>query len=179
MDRMWKKASTTLYSDIFLGIWFKKTMKRKKFTFLDPDPLTDGDLEVTLDRKIPPNYRRGYAPVYQFKMLRADTGDIMGTIDLRVGNTEDLVKYSGHFGYRVTVEYRGNRYAARSLKLLLPLARTHGLNPVWVTCDPDNSASRRTCEIVGGQLIDIVDVPQNTDLYKRGEQRKCRYRFDL
>lgn len=141
--------------------------------------MIDNDLELVLARKTPPDQRRGYAPVYSFNMLRAGSRGIIGSIDLRIGITEDLVKYSGHFGYRVTVDYRGNRYAARSLKLLLPLARTHNLNPVWVTCDPDNPASRRTCEIAGGKLIDTVDLPKNNNLYKRGERQKCRYRFDL
>ncbi len=154
-------------------------MRKNKFKFLEPGPLIDNDLELVLARKTPPDHRRGYAPVYSFNMLRAGSRGIIGSIDLRIGITEDLVKYSGHFGYRVTVDYRGNRYAARSLKLLLPLARTHNLNPVWVMCDPDNPASRRTCEIAGGKLIDTLDLPKNNNLYKRGERQKCRYRFDL
>jgi tagatose 1,6-diphosphate aldolase len=154
-------------------------MRKNEFKFLEPGPLIDNDLELVLARKTPPDHRRGYAPVYSFNMLRAGSRGIIGSIDLRIGITEDLVKYSGHFGYRVTVDYRGNRYAARSLKLLLPLARSHNLNPVWVTCDPDNPASRRTCEIAGGKLIDTVDLPKNNNLYKRGERQKCRYRFDL
>ncbi|MEE9555897.1 MAG: GNAT family N-acetyltransferase [Candidatus Adiutricales bacterium] len=154
-------------------------MRKNKFKFLEPGPLIDNDLELVLARKTPPDHRRGYAPVYSFNMLCDGSRGIIGSIDLRIGNTEDLVKYSGHFGYRVTVDYRGNRYAARSLKLLLPLARTHNLNPVWVTCNPDNPASRRTCEIAGGKLIDTVDLPKNNNLYKRGERQKCRYRFDL
>ncbi len=154
-------------------------MRKNKFKFLEPGPLIDNDFELVLARKTPPDYRRGYAPVYSFNMLRAGSRGIIGSIDLRIGQTEDLVKFSGQFGYRVTVEYRGNRYAARSLKLLLPLARTHNLNPVWVTCNPDNPASRRTCEIAGGKLIETVDLPKNNNLYKRGERQKCRYRFDL
>ena len=157
----------------------KRGMKQNQFKFLEPGSLIDGDLELVLSRKIPPDYRRGYAPVYQFNMVPAGSRKIMGSIELRIGEDENLVQYSGHFGYRVTVEYRGNRYAARSVRLLLPLAVIHGLNPVWITCDPDNQASRRSCEIAGGAMVEIVDVPKNSNMYRRGEQQKCRYRFDF
>jgi predicted acetyltransferase len=50
---------------------------------------------------------------------------------------------------------------------------------VWITCNPENVASRRTCELAGGQLIDIVDLPPETDMFKEGERQKCRYRFAL
>ena len=38
------------------------------------------------------------------------------------------------------------------MRLLLPLARRHGLQTVWITCNPDNWASRRTCELAGAEL---------------------------
>jgi tagatose 1,6-diphosphate aldolase len=63
--------------------------------------------------------------------------------------------------------------------LLLPLARRHGLEILWITCDPDNIASRRTCELAGLELVEIVDVPEHMDMYQRGERRKCRYRLYL
>ena len=87
--------------------------------------------------------------------------------------------YGGHIGYGVLPRYRGHRYAARACKLLFPLARRHGLNPLWITCNPDNIASRRTCELAGGKLVEIVDLPEDIDMYQAGERQKCRYRFDL
>lgn len=39
--------------------------------------------------------------------------------------------------------------------------------------------SRRTCEIAGGKLIEIVDLPKDNDQYLEGDRQKCRYRFDL
>ena len=64
-------------------------------------------------------------------------------------------------------------------QLVLDVARSHGFKVLWITCNPENVASRRTCELVGGQLIDIVDLPPETDMYKEGERQKCRYRFVL
>ena len=88
--------------------------------------------------------------------------------------------YAGHIGYGVNQEYRGNRYAARSCQLILPLAKRHGINPIWITCNPDNIASRRTCEIAGAKFVEIVEIPKKFYyLYKKADRLKCRYRIDL
>jgi tagatose 1,6-diphosphate aldolase len=112
-------------------------------------------------------------------MTLKETRKEIGQIQLRVGNSERIVMYAGHIGYRVYPRFRGNRYAARSTKLLLPLARKHDLNPLWITTNPDNWASRRTCEIIGAEMVEIVDVPKNLEMYKQGDRHKCRYRLDL
>lgn len=123
----------------------------------------------------PPNYhfwmhlRREYSP----------SVSMAGGISLRIGHTPDLELYYGHIGYHVYPPARGQHYAARSCRLLFDLARYHGLRPLWITTDPENWASRRTCELLGGVLVDIVEVPRRHVLYARGQRRKCRYRIDL
>jgi len=149
------------------------------FEFYDPGWLVDGDLELILVDKYPPDPVKKHVPVYKFKMAHVGRDNSIGRIDLRVGHTEHIVRYAGHIGYRVYPEQRGHRYAARACRLLLPLARRHCLNPVWITCDPDNIASRRTCEIAGAEFVEIVDLPVDSDMYRRGERRKCRYRLDF
>jgi predicted acetyltransferase len=74
---------------------------------------------------------------------------------------------------------RGHHYAERACRLLLPLARRHGIQPLWITCNPDNFPSRRTCERLGAKLVEIVAVPPRDPLYLRGDHEKCRYRLDL
>jgi tagatose 1,6-diphosphate aldolase len=149
------------------------------FEFHNPGELIDGDLQLVLEEMNPADPAKGFVPAYQFKMVLVGHEEKIGGINLRIGNTEHLVKYNGHIGYGVEPEHRGHRYAARSVRLLLPLARKHGLQTLWITCNPDNVASRRTCELAGSEFIEIVDVPEDTDIYKRGERQKCRYRLDL
>lgn len=146
---------------------------------ISPDRLVDGELELVLLRTSPADPEKGYVPAYYFHMVRRDTNEVVGGIDLRIGNTPHLVMYGGHIGYRVEPEHRGHHYAARSVRLLFPLARHYGLNPLWITCNPDNLASRRTCELAGASLVEVVDLPEDTDMYRRGERQKCRYRIDL
>jgi tagatose 1,6-diphosphate aldolase len=149
------------------------------FQFYDPGRLIDGDLELVLVKKHPGDPGQNYVPVYKFKMTLAGQSAEVGAIELRVGDTDHIVLYAGHLGYRVNPEHRGHRYAARACRLLLPLARKHGLKKLWITCNPDNVASRRTCELAGAELVEIVDLPSGTDMYQRGERQKCRYRIDL
>ncbi len=147
------------------------------FEFHDPGDLVDGDLRLVLEATQPGNPAADLVPSYQFKMVVGHQE--AGYVALRVGNVPSIVLYAGHIGYRVQPQFRGHHYAARSCKLLLPLARSHDLNPLWITCNPDNFASRRTCELVGATLVEIVDLPVDNDMYERGERQKCRYRVDL
>ncbi|MDP9174296.1 MAG: GNAT family N-acetyltransferase [Planctomycetota bacterium] len=123
----------------------------------------------------------GILPTYQFWMRLSDSPDlpIGGGIGLRIGNTYDVVMYYGHIGYHVYPPARGRRYAQRACRLLLPLAARHGINPLWITCNSDNLASRRTCEGLGGTLVEIVTVPDDHPLYQRGDKDKCRYRIEV
>jgi predicted acetyltransferase len=110
-------------------------------------------------------------------MVHVGTGEELGGINLRVGSGEHIERYAGHIGYHVQPEYRGHRFAARSIGLLVPLARRHGFDIVWITCDPDNAASKRTAELAGAKFVEIVDVPETCIIYQAGHPRKCRYRL--
>ena len=150
-----------------------------RFEFLDPGPLVDSDLSLVLFSTRGGNRRQGLVPAYIFHMVHVDSAQVMGYISLRVGNTPHIMLYAGHIGYRVEPACRGRRYAARSCRLLMPLARRHGLNPLWITTNPDNIASRRSAELAGAQFVEIVALPRDTDMYLKGEREKCRYRLDL
>ncbi|MCP4543266.1 MAG: GNAT family N-acetyltransferase [Chloroflexi bacterium] len=149
------------------------------FEFYDPGELIDQDLTLVLVEKYPGNPDINFVPAYKFKMTLMGQDDGIGHIDLRVGNTDRIVMYGGHIGYGVELEHRGHRYAARACRLLLPLAQSHELETVWITCNPDNIPSRKTCELVGAKLVEIVDLPEDSDMYQEGERQKCRYRIDL
>jgi tagatose 1,6-diphosphate aldolase len=145
----------------------------------DPGRLIDGELELVLRFRSLGDPERQWSPAYHFDMVRTDIGQKVGQIDLRIGDSHHLTHYAGQIGYGVDEPHRGHRYAARSVKLLLPLAQKHGLDPLWITCNPDNWASRRSCELAGAILYEIVDLPEDTDMYREGERQKCRYRIDL
>ena len=125
----------------------------------------------------PPSLLTGRSAAYRFWMRLGAPAPvpIAGTVSLRVGEHEELRLYYGHVGYAVFPPARGRRLAERSVRLILPLARRHGMHELWITTNPDNAASRRTCERLGAEYVETVDVPRHTSLYARGERRKCRY----
>jgi tagatose 1,6-diphosphate aldolase len=202
----------------------------RRFHFVDPGPLIDGELELIKPDPIwfddvldacshpltamyaptesrttrkqleyflraapwghePADSSTSRTPQYHFWMLiRNDTAPpgpdlppvrIAGGIGLRIGKTHEIEMYYGHFGYHVYPPARGRHYAERSCRLLFPLARQHGMTRIWITCNPDNTPSRRTCERLGATLTSIVAVPEHDPLFARGDREKCRYRIDL
>jgi len=139
-------------------------------------------LQLAPDGHHPGEARRDKIPSYHFWMrLNGENPPIRiaGGIGLRIGDTANLRNYIGHVGYNVYPPARGRHLAERATRLLFPLARQHGLQTLWITCNPDNIASKRTCERLGARYVNTVDVPPDNELHARGEVRKCRYRIDL
>jgi tagatose 1,6-diphosphate aldolase len=146
--------------------------------WLAAEDLSDGELGLALASfaEVHPVHK---VPAYHFRLVHRPTGEDAGHINLRVGHTAHVERYAGHIGYSVAERHRGHRYAARAVRLLLPAVRRLGIDPVWITCDPDNAASQRTLEIVGAVDVETVDVPADCVIYQSGHRRKCRYRLDL
>lgn len=147
------------------------------FQFRDYAPFSDGEIDVILEARVPANPPHDALPAYRFRIAHGETAKTIGGVRLRVGYTEDTVRYYGHIGYNIEEAFRGHYYAARACLLIKPVILDHGLDVIWITCNPDNWASRKTCERIGCELIEIVDVPPYNPMYQRGEHQKCRYRW--
>jgi predicted acetyltransferase len=151
----------------------------EQFQFFDPGALVDRELSLELAARHPAEPVKKWVPSYDFHLHVGGRDESAGRINFRAGNSPSLELYGGHFAYCVEPAYRGHHYAERGVRLLFSLARKHGLQTVWITCDPDNYPSRRTCERLGGLLVEIVPLPPDNDMYLDGERFKCRYRIDL
>jgi len=118
-------------------------------------------------------------PTYRFRMIHAETGEELGGINLRRGSTPHIERYAGHVGFSVHPSHRGHRYAARALQLLLPIATQLEFEGIWITCDPENAASKRSLGLAGARFVEVVDVPEDCIIYQAGHPRKCRYWMGL
>lgn len=146
--------------------------------FLDVDRLTDGEITLKCAEKTPADSKKGFVPAYHFEILSL-SGEKAGVCDLRLGYTESLY-YGGHIGYTVDPPFRGSHYAGKAVKLLLALAKRHGMDHIFITCVPENAASYRTCVWAGGQYLETADLPEDNDMrVEDGKTRVCVFRWDL
>lgn len=147
-----------------------------KFQFFDFDVIKGEEIDLHLIKTATENTEKNWVPAYHFNISLSGSSTPIGKIDIRIGYNENLY-YGGHIGYSVNEEYRGNRYAAKAVWLLRKVAHAHEMEKLFITCNPDNIASRKTCEYVGANLLEIVNVPENNDMYQRGEKEKCIYEW--
>ena len=150
-------------------------------TFLQQNPR--GRTSPDLKKEIPPGYTfwmrvRPSAPAFPHGMPLPEVA-MAGSISLRIGHSLNLDRYLGHIGYHVLPPARGCHFAERAARLLLPIARAHGHDHLWITVNPENLASRRTCERLGAEHVDTILLPKENALYSQGDRAKCRYRLRL
>jgi len=145
----------------------------QNFKFLSAQDLADSEIYLEIDKCIP-----GAIPLYVMRIIKKGSGVIVGQITLQVADERD-VYYIGHIGYRVHEEFRGNNYALKACRLIFGLAKRHGMSELIITCNPDNAASRRTLEKLGGIMKEIVKVPEWHELYEKGDREKCVFLFEV
>ena len=145
--------------------------------FFDTSFLKDEEISLVLEKTAAANPERGWVPAYYFAICNKD-GVKIGECDLRVGHNENTY-YGGNIGYSINEEYRGHHYAGKACLLLFELAKLHNLDYLIISCNPDNVASRKTCEYAGGKLSEIAELPEGNDMRSNGETEKCIYKFML
>ena len=120
----------------------------------------------------------GVATVY-YDIYLHGRGKIIGSIDLRLTMNEDMYYY-GHVGYEIIKKFRGHHYAYDACKLLFKIAKEeYKMDELFITCDPENVASYKTLEKLGGELLEVVEVPHDHELYGKGERFKCIFRYKI
>lgn len=146
--------------------------------FFNTDFLENDEIRLKLQKTAEGNPELGWLPAYYFAVCDK-SGREMGTCDLRIGHNTKTY-YGGNIGYRIYEEFRGHHYAGKACFLLFELAKKHSMDHIIITCNPDNYASRKTCEYIGCQLEEIVQLPEDNDMrVEDGETEKCIYKIQL
>ena len=145
--------------------------------FLPVDGLRCSNIFLRLEKTCEAQPDKQWVPAYYFSVCLQD-GTKIGYCDLRVGHNDRLY-IGGNIGYGIDEAYRGHHYALKACELLFTLARKHHMGYVIITCDPENMASRRTCELAGGKYLETAAIPEWHNMYEEGMRRVRVYRFDL
>ncbi len=138
----------------------------------------DDVLELRLQQAGQYDHECGIRDGYTFDIYRRGGKRAVGYVSLRLGESPALY-YLGHIGYRIYQGFRGHGYAARAVRLMMPLMRQEGLLHPVITTDRDNLPSRRTCENVGCVLEWVAPVPLAYREVCMGSKWKCRYILPL
>ena len=150
--------------------------------FIDLPELSDGVIHLVCTSKRPAIPEKKYVPSYDFAICKGN--EKVGDINLRIGYggfgpDESSLYYGGQIGYGVDERYRGNGYATRSCRLLLPVAKAHGMIKLLITNNVTNTASKRVCEKLGARLVRTVRLPEWTDMYKEGSRYNNIYEWSV
>ena len=138
------------------------------------DHLTSGLMVLQITEKVP----RGPdgLPFYFYDILV--DGTAVGKISIRIGSTFHTY-YNGNIGYEVDEPYRGHGYARAACRMVLDVARFHGMTSLYLTCAESNIASYRTIEGLGAELLEICEVPREYFAFREGMERERVYRLGL
>lgn len=118
-------------------------------------------------------------PAIYYDIIRSEDNIKVGQTDLRLTSEGDMYYY-GNIGYNIRNQYRGNHYAYYACKLLFEIARDEfNMRELIITCSPDNVASYKTLERLGGELVELADVPKNHTLYALGEKKKYVFKYKI
>ncbi|MFL0249644.1 GNAT family N-acetyltransferase [Clostridium neuense] len=92
-----------------------------------------------------------------------DNNEVVGVTRVR----HEEVECAGHIGYDIAPVYRKRGYGTEILKLALKEAEKIGIKDAIVTCNLENTASRKIIEKNKGELLGTVfDEEENENLYK-------------
>ena len=152
-----------------------------KFEFKKYPVFTDGEIDVAVEVEYPAKRNKGinWPPTYYFKIMLHGGIERIGCVSLALGYDNFVVKYNGQCGFSIKKEFRGHRYAAKACVLIKQVAIDYHMDVIWIAYNPDNIASRLTCAIIGSTLVEVIDVPRDSFLYKEGNHQSCRYRWIL
>ena len=101
---------------------------------------------------------------------------VVGRVEYRFETGRDLLYY-GNIGYVVYTPYRGKGFAYRACELLFEHLRVKypDIHEVFITCNPDNIASKKTIQKLQATFIETVDVAPDHELHYFGDTQKEIY----
>ena len=118
------------------------------------DPAEFARLVAAIQLEAEPDTKLPAGLVHQTVLWFVDGVEFLGRLSIRQELTPALNEVGGHIGYCVRPSARRRGDATQMLARSLPIAAALGIDPALVTCDVDNTGSRKVIEAAGGELED-------------------------
>lgn len=148
------------------------------FEFKDIPKLSDGELELQLDRLMPAKFEIFKVPAYYFKIIKSETKEEVGTIEIRIGENE-FIFYAGNIGYQVYPKFRGHYYASKACSLVKEVALLHGMDTLNICCLPANIPSNKTIIHLGAKYLGVYLIPFYHEMYAMGIDKVNIYKWEI
>ncbi len=94
-------------------------------------------------------------------VIRKSDMKMVGCMQVHNVLTERMKKYTGHVGYSVRPSERKKGYAKKMLAKALDFLSSFGFEEVFVSCLPENEASRKTILANGGDFVETVFLKED------------------
>lgn len=147
------------------------------FQFTDKFNMIENDeLILRVTEKFPGDDK--LIPFYYYDIVRKPYMKTAGKISIRIGNNFHSY-YNGHIGYEIFEEYRGNKLAYKACKLVIPAAKFHGMDFIYLTCAESNVPSYKTIERLGAELIETAVVPKEYFAWREGMEKQRIYKLAM
>ncbi|MBQ8575861.1 MAG: GNAT family N-acetyltransferase [Clostridia bacterium] len=142
--------------------------------FYEFNIISDGEITLKVSQKYHGDDE--LLPFYYYDIFVGNTA--VGKISIRIGSNYHSY-YNGNIGYEIDKEFRGKNYAYKACKLVLLVAKAHGMNELILTCDENNIASYKTIEKLGAELIELVKPPKDYFAYRENMDNQRIYKLQL
>lgn len=147
------------------------------FVFSDRfDELSNDLVTLRICSKTPENGEQ--LPFYYYDIYENKTNCPVGKISVRIGSNYHSY-YNGNIGYEVDEPFRGNHYSYHALLLVLQVAKAHGMDSLYITCNVSNTASKKIIERTGATLVEIAKIPEDYIFWKEGIEDHRIYKLEI
>lgn len=93
--------------------------------------------------------------------IRKSDGKMVGCFQVHNVLSERMERFTGHVGYSVRPSERKKGYATKMLAKAKDFLRSFGFEEIYVSCLPENEASRKTILANGGEFVEQVYLKED------------------
>ncbi|WP_162140239.1 GNAT family N-acetyltransferase [Haploplasma axanthum] len=117
-------------------------------------------------------------PFYYYDIYLLNTNKQIGKISIRIGNDYSSY-YNGNIGFEINKDDQGNNYSYHASKLVIEVAKYHGMEYLNLSCEHDNIASSKIIEKLGSVFIEETVPPKDYVFYYEGISKHKIYRLSI